>query len=457
MRASIVLAGFTRYYTCSRRDAIDNKSAKIWLERILYGHYKLFAVLSIPIVAFAARVLRRSLPPSDPSRRRVLKLNFGCVLAFSVEWICRFMILMVGLFQWNDAVDHLKRNENTNTSALTALSFTYASLESLRSFWDSIVWFVTNGLTAAEIKSHVKRIVQRLRGERRTKDELFMPLLPQSISSALRHDMIRCSSWGIIDSAPVGARNIRESQLLADNDGGISLATLNRSLGRKGVFLSEMAKRERTRRRIHCPSALHCKHFDFCDYSPDVFDRLRALRGTSPITYCKSFGISETESDAALVEKFTEGRSGSFFYFTQDNRYIVKTVTPSEANFLQANISDYYAHLHRNPNSLLTRFFGLHATRLSIEQQSITLAVMENLFPADRSLRISERYDLKGSWVNRQTLKGKDRLKPRSSVTLKDCDLEEKFLVGEQTKEKLLQQLRRDVKFLVRLGVMDYR
>ena len=46
-----------------------------------------------------------------------------------------------------------------------------------------------------------------------------------------------------------------------------------------------------------------------------------------------------------MLEKFTEGRSGSFFYFTHDSRYMVKTVTQSELSLLRHILPQYIAHI----------------------------------------------------------------------------------------------------------------
>ena len=466
--------GLSRFNTCDRRDHVEDTGKTRWPVRIFYGQFRVFAILSLPLVTFSVYVVRRTLPPSDPTRRRVLRLNFYSIVAFTAEWVGRLSIVLAGLPLWDKAMNDSDLDHPTHISSLRVLSFCFACLEGGRGIFDGMVWFATSGLTAKEIKWNGRRLWAKWTDSEwpPKSQDMFTPLLPKSVSSVLRHDMVRCTSWGIIDSAPVGSRPERNAEA-GEGTGAIQLSTMPRNTmglaGREKLTFSGMfttankthrwflrQRKDEKRRRIHCPTALHCKHFDFKDYSPEVFASLRELQGISPMTYCNSFGVRDTEA-SELVEKFTEGRSGSFFYFTLDNRYIVKTVSSSEAVFLRSLIGDYYAHLHKNPDSLLTRFVGLHATRLSPEQNFITLAVMENIFPSDLRVDLSEKYDLKGSWINRKTLTGKDRNKPRSAVTLKDSDLNRKFYIGREKKEKLMQQLRRDVQFLARFGVMDYR
>lgn len=47
----------------------------------------------------------------------------------------------------------------------------------------------------------------------------------------------------------------------------------------------------------------------------------------------------------------------------------------------------------KNPNSLLTRFFGLHRVKTSLNPRKIYFVVMGNIFPPNKD--IHEIYDLK--------------------------------------------------------------
>ena len=47
----------------------------------------------------------------------------------------------------------------------------------------------------------------------------------------------------------------------------------------------------------------------------------------------------------------------------------------------------------KNPNSLLTRFFGLHRVKTSLNPRRIYFVVMGNIFPPNKD--IHEIYDLK--------------------------------------------------------------
>ena len=49
-----------------------------------------------------------------------------------------------------------------------------------------------------------------------------------------------------------------------------------------------------------------------------------------------------------LVEMFTNSKSGSFFFYSADFRFILKTCTKREAAFLMAALPQYHQHLMQN-------------------------------------------------------------------------------------------------------------
>merc|ERR1712185_684744 len=69
-------------------------------------------------------------------------------------------------------------------------------------------------------------------------------------------------------------------------------------------------------------------------------------------------------SEYVLVEMFTNSKSGSFFFYSADYRFILKTCTKREAAFLMAAMPQYHAHLMAHRYTLLCRFFGLHRVHL---------------------------------------------------------------------------------------------
>mmetsp|Transcript_33955 Transcript_33955/g.72517 ORF Transcript_33955/g.72517 Transcript_33955/m.72517 type:complete len:431 (-) Transcript_33955:49-1341(-) len=188
--------------------------------------------------------------------------------------------------------------------------------------------------------------------------------------------------------------------------------------------------------------------FKFKDYAPLVFRQLRERFGITAQDYMLSL-----TSEYVLVEMFTNSKSGSFFFYSADYRFVLKTCTKREAAFLMAALPQYHAHLMQHRFTLLCRFFGLHRVHHRSGKR-VYFAVMGNVFPIDKP--IHERYDLKGSTRNRFTT---DAERQDPNVVLKDLDFinaRRKLQLGEDKKRRLLTQIKKDCELLERLEVIDY-
>ena len=69
----------------------------------------------------------------------------------------------------------------------------------------------------------------------------------------------------------------------------------------------------------------------------------------------------------------------------------------NENSSLKFMLKSYYEHIVRYPQTLITRFFGLHKIKLKTDGgfQRIYFIIMANVF--NTTLPIEKRYDLKGS------------------------------------------------------------
>lgn len=155
-----------------------------------------------------------------------------------------------------------------------------------------------------------------------------------------------------------------------------------------------------------------------------------------------------------LSELGSPGKSGSFFYFSRDYKYIIKTIHHAEAKFLRKILRDYYNHVRDNPDTLLSQFYGLHRVKLPFGRK-IHFVIMNNLFPPHRD--VHKTFDLKGSTIGRETKEEDLATQPRS--TLKDLNWIRRNLhleLGPTKKEAFMKQMERDVDLLKRLKIMDY-
>ncbi|RFU33482.1 hypothetical protein B7463_g2900, partial [Scytalidium lignicola] len=195
------------------------------------------------------------------------------------------------------------------------------------------------------------------------------------------------------------------------------------------------------------PSAKY--DFKFKDYAPWVFRHLRAKFKLDPADYLMSL-----TSKYILSELGSPGKSGSFFYFSRDYKYIIKTIHHAEHKFLRKILREYYHHVEENPNTLLSQFYGLHRVKIPYGRK-IHFVVMNNLFPPHRD--IHQTFDLKGSTVGRD-FKEED-LEKNPRATLKDLnwlrrDMHLEF--GPEKKRIFVEQMEKDVKLLEKLKIMDY-
>ncbi|KAK1314136.1 Phosphatidylinositol 4-phosphate 5-kinase 2 [Acorus calamus] len=177
------------------------------------------------------------------------------------------------------------------------------------------------------------------------------------------------------------------------------------------------------------------------DYCPVVFRHLRKLFAVDTADYMLAIC-----GDDALREMSSPGKSGSFFYLTQDDRFMIKTVKKSEMKVLLRMLRSYYQHVCQYENSLVTKFYGVHCVK------PVRFIVMGNLFCSE--YRIHRRFDLKGSSHGRTTDKAEEEID--ETTTLKDLDLNYVFRLQGPWFQELLRQIDRDCEFLEGEGIMDY-
>ncbi|XP_031414092.1 phosphatidylinositol-4-phosphate 5-kinase, type I, beta a isoform X2 [Clupea harengus] len=193
--------------------------------------------------------------------------------------------------------------------------------------------------------------------------------------------------------------------------------------------------------------AHHYPDFRFKTYAPLAFRYFRELFGIKPDDYLYSI------CNEPLIELTNPGASSSWFYLTSDDEFIIKTVTPKEAEFLQKLLPGYYMNLNQNPRTLLPKFYGLYCVQCA--GINIRLVVMNNVLP--RAMKMHYKYDLKGSTYKRRASR-KERTK--GSPTFKDLDFQEMMSEGlffdPETHSALMKTLQRDCRVLESFKIMDY-
>lgn len=184
--------------------------------------------------------------------------------------------------------------------------------------------------------------------------------------------------------------------------------------------------------------------FKWKDYCPMVFRNLREMFKIDAGDYMMSICGND-----ALRELSSPGKSGSVFFLSQDDRFMIKTLRKSEVKVLLRMLPNYFHHVRSYDNTLITKFFGLHRIKPS-SGQKFRFVVMGNMFCTE--LRIHRRFDLKGSSLGRSA----DKVEIDENTTLKDLDLNYRFYLEPSWREALLKQIEIDSKFLEGQNIMDY-
>uniref|UniRef100_A0A453HQN4 Phosphatidylinositol 4-phosphate 5-kinase n=1 Tax=Aegilops tauschii subsp. strangulata TaxID=200361 RepID=A0A453HQN4_AEGTS len=190
----------------------------------------------------------------------------------------------------------------------------------------------------------------------------------------------------------------------------------------------------------HTPPHQSCD-FRWKDYCPLVFRTLRKLFDVDPADYMISIC-----GDDALRELSSPGKSGSFFYLTNDDKYMIKTMKKSEVKVLLRMLPAYYKHVRNFEHTLVTKFFGLHCVKITgAIQKKVRFVIMGNLFCSHYG--IHRRFDLKGSSQGRMTDKPLDQIDEHT--TLKDLDLNFIFRLGGSWFQEFCRQVDKDCELLV--------
>eukprot|EP00588_Corethron_pennatum_P003230 CAMPEP_0194285178 /NCGR_PEP_ID=MMETSP0169-20130528/29571_1 /TAXON_ID=218684 /ORGANISM="Corethron pennatum, Strain L29A3" /LENGTH=1159 /DNA_ID=CAMNT_0039031231 /DNA_START=141 /DNA_END=3617 /DNA_ORIENTATION=+ len=190
------------------------------------------------------------------------------------------------------------------------------------------------------------------------------------------------------------------------------------------------------------------KHtFKFKVYSPNAFSYLRRMFGV-----CESDFINSLCGKANFIEFISNAKSGQFFFYSLDGKYMVKTMSDEESKFLRRILPHYFRHCAQYANSMLPRFMGMYRVKLYHVKKNVTFLVMQSVYGSGEKEK-HKQYDLKGSVLGRKAKPGE--------VVLKDNDIrsrldENAFYLDPRLRDQMKQQLLHDMDFFRANKIMDY-
>mmetsp|Transcript_21043 Transcript_21043/g.32100 ORF Transcript_21043/g.32100 Transcript_21043/m.32100 type:complete len:1001 (-) Transcript_21043:140-3142(-) len=186
--------------------------------------------------------------------------------------------------------------------------------------------------------------------------------------------------------------------------------------------------------------------FKFKDYSPFAFAYLRRMFGVNEFEFLQSIC-----GNANFIQFMSNAKSGQFMFYSCDGKYMIKTITTTESKFLRRILPHYFRHCFQNPNTLISRFYGMYRVKMYHLERRVKFIIMNSVFDTDKYLH--NFYDLKGSSLGREAA-------PTDAVK-KDNDLRRElpqgaFVMPKTVRSKLRKQLVADCNFLASMKIMDY-
>ena len=163
---------------------------------------------------------------------------------------------------------------------------------------------------------------------------------------------------------------------------------------------------------------------------------------------------TDANNKAVFKAKESAGKSGSFFFFSFDRKFIIKTMNSSEKKVFIDALPSYLVHLKQNPNSLIARIYGIFTVEME-DIEAVDILLMANC--ADCGRMIENVFDLKGSEVNRKVDEFSNATNCLKDINLLTIAREKKFLnFMRPDMRSIMKQMFKDIKFLNTHNLMDY-
>jgi len=125
------------------------------------------------------------------------------------------------------------------------------------------------------------------------------------------------------------------------------------------------------------------------------------MDGVNPADIMKSLSI-EDNIDSVFKSGEGLGASGSFFFFSKDNRFLIKTCSTYEREILINMLDPFIEHLKSvNNKSLIAKIYGVFTIKSNVFKQ-VDVMIMKNTSAKKNRLNYSVKFDLKGSLFNRE-------------------------------------------------------
>lgn len=201
------------------------------------------------------------------------------------------------------------------------------------------------------------------------------------------------------------------------------------------------------------------REINVVEYAPDVFARLRAWDHYDNTSLSDSLDPT-IEANVHKIFKAGEGmgKSGSFFFFSHDDRFLIKSMTLDDFQSFMKLFPYYFDHMSYYEDSLIARIYGIYRVDMD-EMAPVYLLLMGNTKRIDNSY-VKKIYDLKGS-LDKRVVKGNEA-SFKNTECLKDINIlnlkEKEVLVKFSPKQRrhIMTKIAQGVGLLSQFNLMDY-
>lgn len=167
-----------------------------------------------------------------------------------------------------------------------------------------------------------------------------------------------------------------------------------------------------------------------------------------------SFNLISILTDFSSIFRNSGGRSSSFFLYSTDKKYIIKTISGKELKVLLSDfLKAYHTHLYKFHDSIICRIIGVYSFQVNTNY-NVNFIVMQSVY---NESHLKAVYDLKGSKVDRK-VKSNETAK-QDFVVFKDVNFlveEKKMVMPIAVAERMKEIIENDASLFPKFNIMDY-
>ena len=192
--------------------------------------------------------------------------------------------------------------------------------------------------------------------------------------------------------------------------------------------------------------------FKVINYAPKSFAYLRQVEKLDIDDMIESFLPKNNKQGL----KQSQGKSGSFFISTDDNKYMIKTLKSDEIDLIRNGfLKKYIKHIDETNNkSLLCRLYGMFSIIFGQGDETLII-IMRNVIGTLKDNTVV-KFDLKGSTYKRKADFDVDNLSCDVMKDLNFNEIEKSIKISQDSIEQLRSMINSDSKFLSESKLMDY-